>query len=46
MKPDSIPELKGKAARAFEKRIREPCTPQHKWLLRKAEVVYETVKKQ
>lgn len=46
VKPDSIPELRGKAARQFEARVRKPPTPQQKWVLKKAELVYKTIKKE
>jgi hypothetical protein len=44
MRPDSIPELKGKAAREFEEQIRKEYTPQQKWVLKEAVNTYRKVK--
>jgi hypothetical protein len=46
MKPDSVPELKGKVAKEFEAKIREQSSPQKKWLLKEASEIYKTVKRE
>jgi len=46
LKPDSIPVLKGKAAREFERKIREPSSPKKKWVLREASKVYRDIKEE
>jgi hypothetical protein len=46
MKPDCIPEIKGKAARQFEAKIRIQSSPQKKWILKEATVVYKKVKQE
>jgi hypothetical protein len=45
VKPNPIPELEGKAARVFEKKIREPPTPAQKQILKEAIQVYTQMKR-
>jgi hypothetical protein len=44
MKPDCIPEIRGKAARAFEARIKLGPSVQQKKFLQEARAVYKKVK--
>jgi len=44
MKPDCIPEIRGKAAREFEAKIRQGPTAQQKRVLKEAIVTYKKVK--
>jgi hypothetical protein len=44
MKPDSIPELKGKVARAFEAKISKATSPRQKWILKEAVEAYKKIK--
>lgn len=44
MKPECIPEIRGKAAREFEAKIRQGPTVQQKWILKEAIAVYKKAK--
>jgi hypothetical protein len=46
MKPESIPEIRGKAAREFEAKIKEKPSAQKKWILKEATRVYSKVKQE
>jgi hypothetical protein len=46
MRPEPIPELKGKVAREFEARIREPLSSKQKWILKEASRVYKSIKEE
>lgn len=45
VKPYLIPELKGSAARVFEKKIREPSTEAQKRIMMEAKLVFSQVKR-
>jgi len=45
MKPNPIPELEGRTAREFEKKIREPPTQVQKQILKEAAIVYKQMKR-
>jgi hypothetical protein len=44
MKPECIPEIRGKAAREFEAKIRQGPTVQQRWVLQEAIRTYKKVK--
>jgi hypothetical protein len=46
MKPECIPEIRGKAAREFEAKIRQGPSAQQKRVLKEATNVYRKVKQE